>query len=403
MAVYFCCEAKNIQTGLSPFWIPCPIPGLPVLCGQWLFLQRSDAVGLWWTAHAAVCHVSGRPCPGPGVLALLTDFFSFQMAAVTLAVLGCFLHWRQLISLERGVLLCFFVGTALNLVVVAILCIAVFSSRVLPALWKGIMVPARRLFPQRVPAWNQWWGTAVGGSVPVPAMLPHPQKAAGENVPDLVAPVDGLSQCPLLGVLSLWTERSVCDSGGGAAGGALPFRVLAAAAWGSGFDRGGFLLLYQTVFPAAILPSAMLLSRTVSFYLILLCCGLVIASPVPPGQLASVGTQKATGGPWRAFSFQIEPKRRPLFALYTQQRPSCLRKGLFNVEFWPAEPKVHLGALPQLGRHGNRMSQQVCHPPAEIEANAGGLFCPCGRCGRCSPCQRSVVGPPAQCRCRCRQ
>ena len=61
-------------------------------------------------------------------------------------------------------------------------------------------------------------------------------------------------------------------------------------------------------------------------------------------------------------------------ALYTRQRPSFLRKGLFNVEFWPAEPKVHLGALPQLGCHGNRMSQQVCHPPAEIEANASGLF-----------------------------
>lgn len=90
--------------------------------------------------------------PAPGVLALLTDFFSFQMAAVTLAVLGCFLHWQQLISLERGVLLCFFVGTALNLVVVAILCIAVFSSRVLPALWKGIMVPARRAgFPSGYP------------------------------------------------------------------------------------------------------------------------------------------------------------------------------------------------------------------------------------------------------------
>ena len=70
---------------------------------------------------------------------------------MTLAVLGCFLHWQQLISLERGVLLCFFVGTALNLVVVAILCIAVFSSRVLPALWKGIMVPPAGCFPSGCP------------------------------------------------------------------------------------------------------------------------------------------------------------------------------------------------------------------------------------------------------------
>ena len=59
-----------------------------------------------------------------------------------------------------------------------------------------------------------------------------------------------------------------------------------------GLTEVGFLLLYQTVFPAAILPSAMLLSRTVSFYLILLCCGLVIASRFLRGSWQALAPQK---------------------------------------------------------------------------------------------------------------
>ena len=157
MAVYFCCEAKNIQTGLSLFGSPAPYRACLFYAVNGFFFSAVTPSASGGQPMQLYAMYRDGHAPAPGVLALLTDFFSFQMAAVTLAVLGCFLHWQQLISLERGVLLCFFVGTALNLVVVAILCIAVFSSRVLPALWKGIMVPARRLFPQRVPAWNQWW------------------------------------------------------------------------------------------------------------------------------------------------------------------------------------------------------------------------------------------------------
>lgn len=44
-----------------------------------------------------------------------------------------------------------------------------------------------------------------------------------------------------------------------------------------GLTEGGFLLLYQTIFPGALLPSAMLLSRTVSFYFFLLLSGVFLA------------------------------------------------------------------------------------------------------------------------------
>lgn len=66
--------------------------------------------------------------PAPGALALLTDFFSFQLARFFGPVLVFFLHHAQLIRLGNGVWLCFAFGAVLNLLVVVALCGAVFSS-----------------------------------------------------------------------------------------------------------------------------------------------------------------------------------------------------------------------------------------------------------------------------------
>ena len=292
MAVYFCCEAKNIQTGLSLFGSPAPYRACLFYAVNGFFFSAVTPSASGGQPMQLYAMYRDGHAPAPGVLALLTDFFSFQMAAVTLAVLGCFLHWQQLISLERGVLLCFFVGTALNLVVVAILCIAVFSSRVLPALWKGIMVPARRLFPQRAPAWNQWWEQQWAdlcqcrqcyrthkkqlGKMFLTSLL---QLTAYHSVPFWVYLAFGLSGQSAIAVVGLQAVLFLSVS-------SLPLPGAV------GLTEGGFLLLYQTVFPAAILPSAMLLSRTVSFYLILLCCGLVIASRFLRGSWQALAPQK---------------------------------------------------------------------------------------------------------------
>ena len=133
MMLFFCCEAKNIQTGLGLFGSPAPYASCL------LYAMYRDG-------HA----------PAPGALALLTDFFSFQLAAVFWASVGFFLHHAQLVRLGNGVWLCFAFGAALNLLVVLALCGAVFSPRALPTLWGWLMRPARRLFPHRAESWRRW-------------------------------------------------------------------------------------------------------------------------------------------------------------------------------------------------------------------------------------------------------
>ena len=154
------------------------------------------------------------------------------------------------------------------------------------------MVPARRLFPQRVPAWNQWWEQQWAdlcqcrqcyrthkkqlGKMFLTSLL---QLTAYHSVPFWVYLAFGLSGQSAIAVVGLQAVLFLSVS-------SLPLPGAV------GLTEGGFLLLYQTVFPAAILPSAMLLSRTVSFYLILLCCGLVIASRFLRGSWQALAPKK---------------------------------------------------------------------------------------------------------------
>ena len=71
--------------------------------------------------------------------------------------------------------------------------------------------------------------------------------------------------------------------------------------------------------------------------------------PVPPGQLASVGAPKATGGPWRTFSFQIEWKRRPLLRYTRSKGLLACGRGLFNVKFWLSRAQGAPGCLAPTG------------------------------------------------------
>ena len=44
-----------------------------------------------------------------------------------------------------------------------------------------------------------------------------------------------------------------------------------------GVSESGFMIIYKTLFPANILSSAMLISRGISFYLLILVSGLIIS------------------------------------------------------------------------------------------------------------------------------
>ena len=156
MMLFFCCEAKNIQTGLGLFGSPAPYASCLLYAITGFFFSSVTPSASGGQPMQLYAMYRDGHAPAPGALALLTDFFSFQLAAVFWASVGFFLHHAQLIRLGNGVWLCFAFGAVLNLLVVVALCGAVFSPRALPTLWGWLMRPARRLFPQRAEGWRRW-------------------------------------------------------------------------------------------------------------------------------------------------------------------------------------------------------------------------------------------------------
>ena len=134
---FFCCEARNIQTGLAMFHAPAPYRSclLYGITGFFFSSVTPSASGGQPMQLYSMCR-DGHP-PAPSALALLTEFFSFQLAAVTLAGFGLVLHWKQLMALETSAFLCFLVGAGCNLLVVLVLGGAVFSRRCLPGCGAG--------------------------------------------------------------------------------------------------------------------------------------------------------------------------------------------------------------------------------------------------------------------------
>lgn len=277
MVLFFCCEARNIQTGLAMFHAPAPYRSclLYGITGFFFSSVTPSASGGQPMQLYSMCR-DGHP-PAPSALALLTEFFSFQLAAVTLAGFGLVLHWKQLMALETSAFLCFLVGAGCNLLVVLVLGGAVFSRRCLPRVWGWLMIPARRLFPRRVQGWEAWgrkqWQdlrqctqcyATHKKQMAQMFLVSLLQLAAYHSVPFWVYLAFGLSGQSLPAVMGLQAVLFLSVS-------SLPLPGAV------GLSEGGFLLLYRAMFPAALLPGAMMLSRAVSFYLFLLLAGLFLA------------------------------------------------------------------------------------------------------------------------------
>ena len=277
MVVFFLCEAKNIQRGLYLFGSPAPYRSCLLYAVTGFFFSSVTPSASGGQPMQLYAMYRDGHSPAHGALALLLEFFSFQLAAVTLGVGGFLLHKSQLLAMPRGVLLCFLVGAVLNLVVVFLLAGAVISPRLLPALGRGLMVPARRFFPRRAPALEAWgksqWQDMRQciqcckdhkkqlGTMFLTSLV---QLLAYHSIPFWVFLAFGLSGQTLWSMIALQAVLFLSVS-------SLPLPGAV------GLSEGGFLLLYQTVFPAAVLPGAMLLSRSVSFYLFLLLTGVFLA------------------------------------------------------------------------------------------------------------------------------
>ena len=102
MMLFFCCEAKNIQTGLGLFGSPAPYASCLLYAITGFFFSSVTPSASGGQPMQLYAMYRDGHAPAPGALALLTDFFSFQLAAVFWASVGFFLHHAQLIQIGRA-------------------------------------------------------------------------------------------------------------------------------------------------------------------------------------------------------------------------------------------------------------------------------------------------------------
>lgn len=278
MIVFFCCEAWNIQRGLRLFGSPAPYRACVLYAITGFFFSSVTPSASGGQPMQVYAMYRDGHSPAHGALALLTEFFSFQFAAVSVALIGFFSFRQEILSLDGGVWLPFLVGASLNLAVVLVLAAAVFSQRALPVFWRWLMALAQKLFPHRATRWCSWGEAQIAGLHQCAASYRQEKKTlvkcfgtsfvqvlAYHSIPYWVSLALGLyGQLPreMIGLQAvLFLSVSSLP---------LPGAV--------GLSEGGFLLFFRHIFPTSLLSAGMVLSRIVSFYLFLLFAGLFLAS-----------------------------------------------------------------------------------------------------------------------------
>ncbi|MFQ9893639.1 MAG: lysylphosphatidylglycerol synthase transmembrane domain-containing protein [Emergencia sp.] len=212
-----------------------------------------------------------------GTLALLFELLSFEIVTVSLAIIGFFYQREEIAHAMGNLQYLLLIGIGLNTIVMILLILAIFSKKTI-ALLLNIVVKLTYLFsPQKA---EKLRGSldrqisdyqASAGYFKANKMIFAKtigttliQILAMYCVPFLVYKGFGLDTFHLGEVLALQAVLYVSVS-------ALPLPGAL------GVCESGFMLLFKTLFPAGILPGAMVLSRGISFYLFVLISGLCVA------------------------------------------------------------------------------------------------------------------------------
>ena len=267
MALFFCCEARKLQSALRLFCGQAPFGGcLRCALAGFFFSSVTPSASGGQPMQAALMLRQGYP-PARSALALLTDFLSFQFAAFLWAGMGTLLHRALLLELAAPVRTLLLTGAGVSLLLTALLCLAICSGRLLPAIWRCLMRLAFRLFPKRAEAWDAWgqaqWSdlrlsTAVlsrrKGTLAELLSVSIIQLGALHSVPFWVCLALGIDTPSFLSVLGMQAVLFFS-----AAAFPLPGAV--------GVSEGGFLLLYASLYPRGALESGMVLTRLCAFYL----------------------------------------------------------------------------------------------------------------------------------------
>lgn len=276
MLVVVLCEAINIRRSLKVFKEKSTL----LQCIQYSF------VGIFFSSITPSA-TGGQPMQiyfmhkkkidiSKAVLALLVCLATYQFVTVSMAFISVmvkFNFFRESIG-KLGILL--FLGMGLNIILLVLILVAIFSKKVIFKVVNLCVKVLGRFNHQKSIIFNEKALIEIEKYKKSADYIKNDkifiiktiittivQISALHSIPFWVYKAFGMSSASLIQFISIQSVLYIT-------GAALPFPGAV------GIGEGGFLVFFKTLFPAQILSSAMLLSRGISFYLMILISGIGI-------------------------------------------------------------------------------------------------------------------------------
>ena len=210
-------------------------------------------------------------------LALLMDLASFQFVTVTMAIIG-YIRAHGVLANALGNIKYFVVlGIILNTLVLIFILTAIFSKRFITKVIELVCLFLTKIKYKKVENFkkmatcqvNEYKESATyfkeNKSTVIKVLLTTTvQITCLHSIPFWIYKGFDLSGYSLITVTLMQAVLFISVS-------ALPLPGAV------GVSESGFMIIYKTLFPANILSSAMLISRGISFYLLILVSGLIIS------------------------------------------------------------------------------------------------------------------------------
>jgi len=212
-----------------------------------------------------------------GTLALLFELLSFQTVTISLAAAG-FIYQRHTIAASMGNMqYLLLIGVGLNLLVMAVLVLAIFSEKMIVWL-AGLVIKLIKIFSrEKAESVSEKLETQI---LEYRSSAVHLRRNKGIFLKTLAT--------TLVQILAMYTVPYLIYKGFGLSGytageiialqAVLYVAVSALPLPGAlGVSESAFMILFKTLFTADLLAGAMMLSRGVSFYLFVLISGIASA------------------------------------------------------------------------------------------------------------------------------
>lgn len=275
MVVYFLCEASNTMCGLRAFGYRTSLPrALHYSTTGFFFSAITPSSSGGQPMQIVQMRKHGIEA-AHSTLVLLIELACWQLVAAAFGAAGLYLGRHQFAQLGGGVRLLAAIGIGLNLfALVLVLCAICFPDWANRLAARGARRFTDRARTNRI--WQVVGNQLIHFATAAPLVRRSPrlllrmllmtmvQLAALYSVPFWIYTALGLSGPGIVFVAAMQAVVSLSVS-------SMPLPGA------MGVGEGGFLAVFAMLFPAPLLGSAMLLSRGISFYLMVLICGVAFA------------------------------------------------------------------------------------------------------------------------------